>query len=124
MNLRFLAALIGLPLASAAQQKIKLEDVASHAGDSVTVCATVAACRYLNRADGGPTYFYLGAPYPRQSLTLVVWKKDRTFFKTPPELTYADQDVCVAGRIEIVAQKPQIVLTNEKQIRVVDEDDD
>ncbi|MDB5197874.1 MAG: hypothetical protein JWP88_2245 [Flaviaesturariibacter sp.] len=109
---------------ASAQTEIKLEDISKHVGDSVKVCAKVVSSKYLNMTEGGPTMFYLGAAYPKQTLTLVVWKKDRKFFKAPPELTYAEQDVCAVGKIELVGEKPQIVLYSEKQIQVKEEEDD
>lgn len=112
---------VGFSTTASAQKEIKLEDAAKHIGDSVKVCGTVAASRYLSMGEGGPTYFYLGDAYPRQSLTLVVWKKDRKFFTKPPELVYAQQDVCAVGKLELVADKPQLTLYSEAQIKVVEE---
>ena len=60
-----------------AQKEIKLEEVMDHVGDSVTLTVPVVTGRFLNSAAGGPTLLNVGAPYPNQLLTLVVWKEDR-----------------------------------------------
>jgi hypothetical protein len=112
-----------LTAAAYGQKEIKLEEASRHIGDSVKICGTVAASRYMNMAEGGPTLFYLGDAFPKQTLTLVVWKKDRKFFTKPPELAYAQQDVCATGKLELVAGKPQISLYNETQIKVVEEEE-
>ena len=123
MKSLLLITAVGLSTTATAQKEIKLEDAANHIGDSVKVCGTVAASRYMNMAEGGPALFYLGDAYPKQVLTLVVWKKDRKFFTKPPELVYAQQDVCAVGKLELVGGKPQIALYSEAQIKVVEEED-
>ena len=103
-----------------AQQEIKLEEVMNHVGDSVTLTVPVVSGRFLNSAAGGPTLLNVGAPYPNQLLTLVVWKEDRKNFEDAPEAAYIKQTVKVSGKISLFKEKPQIVLYSDKQIAVIE----
>jgi hypothetical protein len=46
------------------QVNIKLEDAASHIGDSVTACGKVAGIRFMEGAKGQPTLINMGCRLP------------------------------------------------------------
>ncbi|MEI9912248.1 MAG: hypothetical protein WDO71_22900 [Bacteroidota bacterium] len=60
-------------IASFSQAVIKLEDVSKYIGDSVTVCGKVAGIRFMEQSKNQPTLINLGAAYPNQLLTVVIW---------------------------------------------------
>jgi hypothetical protein len=105
-----------------AQTEIKLSDIANHEGDSVIVSGIVMDCRHLPSAKGSPVLLNVGAKYPNQLLTLVIWGDDRSKFKDDPEKTYMNKNVRMAGKVEMYKGKPQIVLHDEKQITIISED--
>jgi hypothetical protein len=104
------------------QKEIKLIDVSQHIGDSISFTGTIVSGRFLSTSKGGPTLMNVGAPYPNQLLTLVVWEVDRKNFQDAPELAYIKKVVKVSGKIELFKDKPQIVLHNDKQITVITDD--
>jgi hypothetical protein len=97
-------------IACFSQVEIKLEDVSKHVGDSVKVCGKVFSGRYLEQSKGSPTLLNMGAAYPNQLLTIVIWGDLRKEFSKAPEELFMDKDVCVIGRIELFREKPQIVV--------------
>ena len=100
------------------QTSVKLEDAAKHVGDSVTVCGKVAGGIFLEQMENGPTFLSLGAAYPDQLLTLVIWKDQRGQYEIAPETQFMDKDVCVTGKIVIMRDRPQIVIYKKDQIKV------
>ncbi len=104
--------------AASAQQTIKLDELANHIGDSVVVSGKVFGGRYLSKSENAPTFLNVGGDFPNQLLTLVVWGKDRTNFKSAPEEAYKGRQVQVAGKVELHRGKPQIILYNDAQIAI------
>jgi hypothetical protein len=105
-------------LIASSQQEIKIEDVGKHVGDSVKVCTKIYGGIYLERSKGTPTLLNAGAAYPESPLTLVIRADARAQFKNPPEIFYKDKQVCIAGKVELYKEKPQIVVYAESQIVV------
>ena len=64
MKYFFLSLFIFTSLCAAAQHEIKLEDAKNHAGDSVTIRATIYGGKYFESIKGSPTFLNVGAPYP------------------------------------------------------------
>jgi len=98
------------------QTEIKLEDVSKHINDSVKVCGKVAGIRFLENSEGQPTFINMGAAYPKQLLTVVIWGIVRSKFEKMPEDLFLDKEICVIGKIELYKEKPQIVIAEPKQI--------
>src|ERR1700752_3683470 len=101
---------------SFSQTEIKLEDAAKHVGDSVKVCGQVAGVRYLEQANNKPTLINMGAAYPNQLLTIVIWDDVRKQFEKAPEDLFQDKMICVTGKVELFREKPQIVIRKTVQI--------
>jgi len=117
-----LVTLFVTTLVSQGQTPIKLEDVSRHIGDSVQVCGKIYSGRWLRASDGRPILLNMGALYPNQPLTVVVWGKDRMRFDYEPELELIEREVCLTGRIQLHNGKPQLVLYNPKQVVIKDDD--
>ncbi|TCC88667.1 hypothetical protein EZ428_18695 [Pedobacter frigiditerrae] len=111
-KLSSLALLLFICLAAKSQTKIDIKDVAKHIGDSVTICDSV----YTTRALNGLTLINLGAAFPKQLLTVVIYKADLGKF-TEPEKTYLYKRVCVTGKLVLYNDRPQIVVNEVKQIK-------
>ena len=108
--------LVILAAVSNGQVAIKLEEVNKHVGDSVKVCGKVYGVKYLQLAKNSPTFLNIGAAYPNQALTLVIWEDTRKKFEKSPEELFADKNICVTGRVELFKEKPQIVVTSVSQL--------
>lgn len=93
------------------QTSISINEVSKHIGETVKICDSV----YTTRALGGLTLINLGAAFPKQLLTVVIYKDDIAKFTTP-EKTYLNKKVCITGKLVLYNEKPQIVVTEPKQI--------
>ena len=100
------------------QTEIKIEDAAKHEGDSVTICTKIFGARYFENSNRSPTLLNAGAKYPDAPLTIVIFGESRTAFKNKPEEFYPDKNICVTGKIVIYKGKPEIIVTEEKQLVV------
>ncbi|TMI94629.1 MAG: DNA-binding protein [Bacteroidetes bacterium] len=115
LTLLLLSLIIGLTVRS--QVEIKLEDAAKHVGDSVKVCGKVSGIRFMENAKGQPTLINLGAAYPNQLLTVVIWEDLRKQFDKTPEELFKDKEICITGKIELYRDKPQIVIRSKEQVQ-------
>ena len=98
------------------QDTIKLADVKNKVGDSVTVCGKVFNARFVSNATNEPTFLNIGAAYPNQLLTVVIWGDMRKQFKGNPEDLFLNKEVCITGKIELYKEKPQVVIKQMSQI--------
>jgi len=101
-----------------AQQKITPAEVSKHIHDSVTVCGKIYGGKFLDAAKNQPTFLNMGAAYPDQLLTIVIWGGTRKSFTYKPEEHLKGRQVCVTGKIEIFKEKPQIVVQQAAQLQV------
>ena len=101
-----------------AQQKMELTDVLKHVGDTVTVCGKIYGGKFFETFKNEPTFLNVGAAYPNQVLTLVIWGDVRKLFAYKPEEALRNKDVCTVGKIETYKDKPQIVIKDPDQITV------
>jgi hypothetical protein len=99
------------------QVDIKLEDALKHVGDSKKTCGKVAGIRFMETAKGQPTLINIGAAYPNQLLTVVIWEDLRRQYEKAPEELFKDKDVCITGKIELYRDKPQIVIKTKEQLQ-------
>lgn len=112
--------LLATSLSSWAQKEIKLEEVNSHIGDSVTVKGKIHGIRYLQSAKNTPTFINVGGAYPNQLLTIVIWGDVRKKLNyAPEEEKYAHGMAVVSGKVELYKEKPQIVITDPSQLRIL-----
>ena len=100
---------------------IKAEDIGQHVGDSVKICSKVFSARYFEQSKNSPTLLNMGAAFPNQLFTVVIWSEVRKQFETAPDVFFLNKTVCVTGKVELFKDKPQIVLHSKEQIEVVKE---
>jgi hypothetical protein len=100
-----------------AQTGIKLEDVSRHIGDSVTVCGKVADMRYFENSKGKPTFLNIGAKFPNQQLTVLIWDNVRTQCSGKVE-DLLNKEICITGRIILYKERAEIVIDKPEQILV------
>jgi hypothetical protein len=93
------------------QTVIDVKDVSKHIGETVTICDSV----YTARAMSNLTLLNLGAAFPKQLLTLVIYKADLSKFQEP-EKTYLNKKICITGKLTLFNDKPQIAITDPNQI--------
>jgi DNA/RNA endonuclease YhcR with UshA esterase domain len=105
-------------LSSYAQKQVKLEELKDHIGDSVEVKGQVYGIRYLESAKNTPTFINMGAAYPNQLLTVVIWGDVRQHLPYKPEEVIVPKkgDITVFGKVEENKGKPQITVRNPDQL--------
>ena len=109
-----------LSLTTLAQKEIKLGELASHVGDSVTVKGKIHGVRYLESAKNTPTFINVGGAFPDQLLTIVIWGDVRKQLNyAPEEKPYVNGFAKVSGRVELYRGKPQIVISNPSQLSIL-----
>lgn len=98
------------------QTEIKIEDINTHIGDSVKICAKIHGGIFLMRTGNKPTFLNVGGDYPANPLTLVIWPDVRQTYTENPETFYKNKVVCIYGKLVLYKEKPQIVIANKNQI--------
>ncbi|HEY4063095.1 MAG TPA: S1/P1 nuclease [Puia sp.] len=88
---------------------IDINDAAKHIDENVTICAKV----YGYKALDGMTLVNVGAAYPNQLLTVVLRGSAKD---GGPGID--GQTVCVSGKVILYKEKPEIIVTDRKQIVV------
>jgi hypothetical protein len=113
------AFLIGALLSTSvsAQNKLTAAQAKDHFGQTATVCGEVVTTSYADSSKGHPTFLNLDKPYPNQIFTVVIWGENRTKFGKPEE-DYKGKRICVSGKITAYAGKPEIVVSDPKQMTV------
>jgi DNA/RNA endonuclease YhcR with UshA esterase domain len=106
----------GLPI-HAQTKKLTAAEAKNHVGERATVCGQVVSTRYADRSKGQPTFLNLGAAYPTQIFTIVIWGSDRSKFGEP-ETKYRDRQVCATGVIKSYRGTPEIEANEPSQIKI------
>jgi hypothetical protein len=109
------SAIIGSWAFSAMAASLSPQDAASHIGETATVCGVVASAEYEANEQSQPTLLDLGKPHPNAIFTAVVYGENHAKFGTP-EISLRGKRICVTGRISNYQGKPEIVLTDPKQL--------
>lgn len=99
------------------QTSIRIDEISSHIGDSVIVCGKVSGMRYFENSKDKPTFLNIGAKYPNQQLTIVIWESVRTLFTGKVE-DLMDKEICITGRIILYKERPEIIIGKPGQIVV------
>ena len=106
---------------ASAQVKIPSKQAAKHIGETVMVCDKVYDTKFFD--ESGLALLDLGGNHPNQFLTVVINKEDRGKFKDKPEDYFKGTNVCVTGKIIDYHGKPEIVVTDPKDLKVDMTDD-
>jgi len=107
---------LALAAAGASAKPLTPRQAAGAAGQRATVCGIAASIHFAARSRGQPTFINLGAPYPDQVFTIVIWGDDRPNFKPPPE-SWQGKRLCVTGRIKLYRGTPEVIAYGPDQIQ-------
>lgn len=102
------------PLVAADQ--IPSNQAKDHLGENATVCGKVADSRYVDTGSH-VTFLNFDKPFPNHTFTAFIPAANRAKFGTP-EKDYRDKDVCVTGKIQDYRGKPEIIVSDPKQIKL------
>src|SRR5262245_25566308 len=109
------AVVLGSWAFSAMAASLSAQDAAAHIGETATVCGVVASAEYEAHERNQPTLLDLGKPHPNAIFTAVIYDENRAKFGTP-ETSLLGRRICVTGRISDYQGKPEIILTDPKQL--------
>jgi hypothetical protein len=93
-----------------------------HIGELVYVCGKVFSAQNTESDKNAATLLHIGADYPNQPLTIVIPGKLRGSLRIKPEDAVSSKRICISGRIESFEGKAQIVLSDNKDIALVEDD--
>lgn len=116
-NMKFLFIILTLFIVSntSAQDKITSAKAKDHIGETVIIADSVAQVTVTSRGMG---YLNFGERYPNSNFSAVVFKKDMDNFKDLKQ--YEGKKVEISGKVELYKEKPQIVLRESEQIKIVE----
>jgi|GEM_PF-2513587 hypothetical protein len=100
--------LLSVALLPATAQTIPSTDAKNHVGERETVCGPVAGKHIAYQSPGTPTFIDLDKPYPHQSFTVLIWKRDRATVGSLP----STGQLCVTGLIVQYRGGAEIVLNS------------
>lgn len=96
------------------QTMVLAKDAAQYIGKTVTICDSVYSTKALDKL----TLINLGGAFPKELVTVVINKEDLGKFTSEPSSMYIGNNICVTGLVTEFKGKPQIVITDPKQIVV------
>lgn len=79
----------------------------ANVGKVKVVCGKVVSAVYAKSSTGSPTFLNLDRESKR--FTIVIWREYRGLFDGAPEVLFADEWVCIQGKITTFKGVPQIV---------------
>lgn len=117
--MRILIIILGIFITtiSNAQTPINPGEAGKHIGDSVTVCAKVAGMRYFENSRNQPTFLNMGADFPNQQVTVVIWGDVRKQFTGNID-DLKGKEICITGRISLYKERPQIIINQPADIKL------
>lgn len=102
-------------LATSAQQRISIDSLSSHIGQTVTVCSKVFGT-YITKGEKPVTFLNLGANYPTQKLALVIFQKDLANCTFHPAEYFNLKEVCATGELKLYKERLEIIISITDQI--------
>lgn len=97
-----------------AQTTVTAKEVVNYVGKEVTLCDSV----YSARAMDNISLLNLGGKFPKEVITLVIFKSDRAKFKKEPVELFENKRICITGKVTLYKDKLQIVVNEPKQVKL------
>jgi hypothetical protein len=98
-------------------QIVSIDSVAKYQGKTVTVCSKVQGI-FVSKGEKKTTFISFGNPYPNSIFTAVIFDADLPNFKYNPSEYLKDKNVCITGLIKIYNGKPEMILSDEDQLKI------
>lgn len=96
------------------QTTVTAKEVVNYVGKEVTLCDSV----YSARAMDNISLLNIGGKFPKEIITMVIFKSDRGKFKKEPVELYNNKRICITGKVTLYKDKLQIVVNDPKQIKI------
>ncbi|MDQ8003195.1 MAG: hypothetical protein REI64_00270 [Pedobacter sp.] len=106
--------LLAFFIAAKSQTNVSIKEVVNHVGKEVTLCDSVYSARSMESL----SLLNLGGKFPKEVITVVVFKSDRDKFEKEPVTLFENKRICVIGKVTLYKEKLQIVVNDPKQIKL------
>jgi len=100
-------------MAAKSQTTVSIKEVVNHVGKEVILCDSVYSARSLDNL----SLLNLGGKYPKEVITVVIFKADRSKFEKEPVEMFENKRICVTGKVTLFKDKLQLVVNDPKQIK-------
>jgi DNA/RNA endonuclease YhcR with UshA esterase domain len=100
-------------LMAKSQTTVSIKDVVNHVGKEVTLCDSVYSARSLESL----SLLNLGGKFPKEVITVVIFKADKAKFEKDPVALFENKRICVTGKVTLYKEKLQIVVNDPKQLK-------
>ena len=110
--------ILAFSYSAAAQKEISVEEAKDNIGETVKICTRIFNTKFEENAKGSPTFLYTSSRDSKATLSFVVWGEKRKDFDYKPEKDLKEREVCVTGKIELLKDKPIIVIDRQSQIDI------
>lgn len=97
------------------QTRVTAKEVVNYVGKEVTLCDSV----YSARAMDNISLLNIGGRFPKEVITMVVFKSDRAKFKKEPVELYGNKRICVTGKVTLYKNKLQLIVNDPKQVKLI-----
>ena len=97
-----------------AQTTVTIKEVVNYVGKEVILCDSV----YSARAMDNISLLNMGGKFPKEVITVVIFKSDKPKFGKEPVELYGNKRICVTGKVTIYKDKLQLVVNDPKQVKV------
>jgi hypothetical protein len=111
--MKYLLILSLLIAISAQAQTITPKQAKDSVGKTETVCGAV----FNVHVGPNKTYINFGDAYPNQVFSVAIDNDDASKFSYKLE-TLENKKVCITGLLKMYKEKPEIIVTDEKQIEI------
>ncbi len=105
--------------------RLSASDAKTHTGETVTVCGKVVdtkVSKYALAGRGKPVNFDLDQPEPHPVFFFVTFGSQAGANPEEAQAAYQGKNVCVTGKITVVAATPYIMAADRSQIKIQAED--
>ncbi|HEY0245649.1 MAG TPA: hypothetical protein VGC01_08810 [Mucilaginibacter sp.] len=117
MKKLILASIVALfAFTASAQTKIAPKDASKHIGEEVSITGKIFGSKFF--ANTNMTLLDVGGFNPNQDLTVMIAGADRSKFGKPEE-DFKGKEVTITGKIIDYKGKPEIVVTEPAQLKIV-----
>jgi DNA/RNA endonuclease YhcR with UshA esterase domain len=110
-------AALFISIAASAQTQIPAKEASKHINETVTVTGKVFNGKLI--ASNNMTLLDINGFNPNQDLTVMIEGTNRTKFQNKPEEELKGKEVTITGKIIDYKGKPEIVVTDPDQIKVI-----
>lgn len=96
------------------QTAVSITEVVNYVGKEVTLCDSV----YTARAMDNISLLNVGGKFPKEVITVVIFKSDRSKFEKEPVELYSNKRICITGKVTLYKDKLQLVVNDPKQVKL------